>query len=114
MYRKQLGQLRPANTSAASLFTPGQSGQYKIYLIVIANTGSVSANASVYHDVDGTTYSTATAIQYGTPVDVGGSIHLEFREGLADYQAAGNLGVQSSVADTLTFTAYGIVDGEEL
>jgi hypothetical protein len=111
---RQLGQLRPADTNTASLFTPTISGQYKVFLIVIANTGTVSANSSVYHDADGTTYSTATAIQYGTPIPVGASIHLEFEKGITDYRAAGNIAVQSSVADTLTFTCYGEIEGEDL
>lgn len=113
MYR-QLGQLRPGNTSAASLFSPTVSGQYKVFSILIANSDAGAATASVYHDVDGTTYDQTTAIVYNKSIATGDYLHLQFPDGICDYQLAGNIGVKSSVASALTFTAYGEVEGQSL
>jgi hypothetical protein len=112
--RRQLGQLKPANTSAASLFTPGAAKEYRIYSIHITNVGAGSANASVFHDEDGSTYDTTTALMYVFPIAVGEYKQLDFPEGLCGYKAASSVGVQSSVANTLTFTCYGEIIGEEV
>jgi hypothetical protein len=110
--RRQLGQLRPANTSAASAFTPAVSGQYSVNLINIANVSEAPVDVSVFHDKDGTTYDQTTALLYTHTLAIGGAIQLE--ADFADYLAAGNLGVQSSVANAATFTLYGEIEGEQL
>jgi|TARA_R110000803_G_scaffold54828_1_gene111647 hypothetical protein len=112
--RRQLGQLRPANTNAASVFTPTETKEYRIYSIHIANVGTEASNASIYHDANGSTYNQTTAIMYGTAVPVGGTVIIELPLGIGDYQVAGNIGVQSSVASTLNFTIYGEILGEVL
>lgn len=112
---RQLGQLRPANTTAASLFTPEEAKQYKIYLIIITNVGAGAAKASIFHDVDGTTYDQTTALMYEKSISPGSSpIELEYRHGISGYEAAGNLGVQTDTANALNFTCYGEIIGEEV
>lgn len=109
---RQLGQLRPANTSAASAFTPAVSAPYVVSLINIANVSAAPVDVSVFHDIDGTTYDQTTALLYTHTLAVGAMIQIE--SGIADYRAAGNLGVQSSVANAATFTIYGTVEGERV
>lgn len=114
MYR-QLGQLRPANTTAASLFTPGEAKEYRIYLIVVTNVSAGAAKASIFHDKDGTTYDQTTALVYEHSISAGSSpLELEYRHGISGYEAAGNLGVQTDTANALNFTCYGEIVGEEL
>jgi hypothetical protein len=112
--RRQLGQLRPANTSAASLFTPAVSKEYRIYYIQVSNTTGSAASASVYHDIDGTTYTEVTALLFGKVVPANDYITLSFIGGIGDYQSTGNIGVETSVNNALTFTLYGEILGEEL
>ena len=112
--RRQLGQLRPANTTAASVFTPGVASEYRIYTIQIANTTGTAALASVYHDVDGTTYSEVTALLFGKSVPANDYITLNFTAGIGDHQSAGNLAVKTGTNSALTFTVYGEVFGEQL
>tara|TARA_R110000803_G_scaffold1228_4_gene4002 strand:+ start:2348 stop:2689 length:342 start_codon:yes stop_codon:yes gene_type:complete len=112
--RRQLGQLRPANTTAASVFTPAVSGEYKITSILIANVSGSAALAGIYHDKDGSTYDETTAIVFNKRIAHEEYVHLIFEDGIGDYLAAGNLGVKTSVGNALTFTVYGEIVGEEL
>ena len=109
---RQLGQLRPANTTAASVFTPTVAGEYRIKAILIANVSA--ALAGIYHDKDGTTYDESTAIVFGKSIATADYLHLTFKDGIGDYLALGNLGVKTSVNSALTFTVYGEILGEEL
>lgn len=109
---RQLGQLRPANTSAASIFSPDTSGPYEAALLVITNVTTSAADASFFHDKNGTTYDETTALLFGHSIAAGDVVMIEGPFG--DYEEAGNFGVQSSVADALNFTLYGTIERERL
>ena len=111
---RQLGQLRPANTTAASLFSPDENKPYKINVIIIVNTSGSAASATIYHDIDGSTYDETTTILPAKSITASGFYMFQPNEGIGDYNKAGNVGVKSSVADALTFTAYGEILGETL
>ena len=102
---KQLGQLTPANTTAASLYSPAASTETLIKSIVICNTSSGAVTYRVFHDDDGTTYDTTTALYYDVSLAANTSIVLEFNLVMND--STGNLAIRTSVADDLTFTCYG-------
>ncbi|KKL05587.1 hypothetical protein LCGC14_2604560, partial [marine sediment metagenome] len=53
---KQLGQLRPANTTAASIYSPAAGVIAEIHTIFIANNTNGAIAARLFHDDDGTTY----------------------------------------------------------
>jgi hypothetical protein len=112
--RRQLGQLTPDGTAAVTLFQPTSSGAYNIDLINIANVGSGSIKVSLFHDRDGTTYSTATALLWNTDIPAGGLIQFEVAKGYADYTESGSIGVQTNTANDATFTCYGEIKGERL
>lgn len=102
---KQLGQLRPANTSAASLYSPPAATTWVGKNLVICNTSGAAATFRVFHDEDGTTYDETTALFWDAPIAVDETIILTGL--LAGFTDAGNVGVRSSVANAITFTLYG-------
>ena len=105
LQEKQLGQLRPANTTAASLYSPGVSTTTIIKTITVVNTGGVNAKYRIFVDDDGSTFDESTALFWDTELISGetDAIDLFF----AMNNSSGNLGVRTSVANALTFTAFG-------
>jgi len=108
--RRQLAQLRPGGTSATLLFSPDTSNPYTIDFINICNTSASSADISIYHDVDGTTYDQTTALIYQYTLAANEVLHLEAN--ISHDLQSGGVAVQTSVASAITFTAYGEVHGE--
>jgi hypothetical protein len=112
--RRQLGQLTPDGTAAVTLFQPSSSGGYNVDLINIVNVGAGSIKVSLFHDRDGTTYTTATALMWDVDLPAGSLIEFEVTKGFADYTESGSIGVQTNTADSVTFTCYGEILGERL
>jgi len=110
MARKQIAQTRPSGTTATTFIQ--EDRPWTVDLVMVTNTGAVSADVSLYHDADGTTYDTSTAILYTISVAVGEVYMIEFAAPIRNIDRSGSLGVQASVADTLTITAFGEVEGE--
>ena len=102
---KQLGQLMPTNTTAASLYSPGASTQTLIKSIVVCNTSAGAVTYRIFHDDNGTTYNTTTALYYDVSLAANTSIILSLNLVMND--ATGNLSVRTSSANDLTFTCYG-------
>jgi len=116
MITRQLAQTRPSGTSAESIFTSGgiqtHDRPYKLHSVIICNVSGSTLNMSLFHDVDGSTYDESTALFFEYPMTAGQTLIMS--EPLTDYQIAGNLGGQSSVANGITFTVYGEIQGEQL
>lgn len=110
--RRQLGQLRPSDTSAASILN--NALPWEVDLIVICNVSSDTAGASIYHDADGSTYDESTAIFFNASVPANTVVHYEPEEPIANVDANGNLAVKSGTASALTFTVYGRLLGERV
>lgn len=108
MASRQIAQSRPSGTSAASFVSNARP--WTCELIVITNTGSSAAKYSIYHDADGTTYSTATAIAYQIQINTGEMHTIEVP--IRNDDRTGNLAVQTDTANAITFTAYGEIEGE--
>ena len=102
---KQLGQLRPADTNAASLYSPASAVDAVVKSIIVANTSGVDASFRIFHDDNGTTYDETTALFWDTPITADDTLVLGPFAAMAD--DTGNLAVRSSVGNALTFTAYG-------
>ena len=81
---KQLGQLMPADTNAASLFSPTRGFEYRVDVIYITEVAG----------------GTATAAVANASVRLEGPFYLN--------NPAGNIAVRSSIANNITFTAFGI------
>ena len=102
---KQLGQLMPTNTTAASIYSPGASTQTLIKSIVVCNTSAGAVTYRIFHDDNGTTYDTTTALYYDVSLAGNTSIILSLNIVMDD--STGNLAVRTSSANDLTFTCYG-------
>ena len=105
---KQLGQLRPANTSSAALYTLATRTQVLVTTIVICNTTGSATTFSIYNDTDGSTYSEATALCFDYPIGANESIAWEIENGIPIIEVGGTLGVKSGSSNALNFTAYGL------
>lgn len=100
----QLGQLRPADANAASLYTPDVSGTVRE--LIVCNTSGADAKARIFHDEDGSTYDEDTALYWDVTVYADRPpLHLTGLEW--GVQHGGNVAVRSDTADALNFTAYG-------
>jgi len=105
---KQLGQLRPANTTAASIYSPGARIRAIVTSIVIANTTGSTAAFRLFHDDDGTTYDETTALAWDIDIatkkdDI--SFTSDIR--ILMNNSSGNLAVRTGTNNALTFTVYG-------
>ncbi len=102
---KQLNQLRPANTTAASLYSTSVGVNAVVKSLIICNTSGSAAKARVFHDDDGTTYDETTALAWDINVPADTTVSLELFIAMEDDD--GNLAVRTNAANALTFTAYG-------
>ena len=103
-----LAQSRPTGITAVSAYTPTISDEARIYSIHVCNTTSAGANASVYLDNDGDTYDADSLMVNAAPVEAKGTYPIECgQRGWPMRNSAGNLAIQSSVANALNFTIIG-------
>ena len=103
---KQLGQSRPTDTSAASIYSPASNTTAVARTIYICNTTASSESYYIYVDDDSTTYDQSTAICYATPINAYTTVKLETF--IAMNNPDGNLAIKSSTGSALTFTVFGI------
>ena len=103
---KQLGQVRPANTTAVSIYSPAASTTGIIKNIVICNTSAASAKMRIFLDDNGTTYDETTALFWDVQIDAGSSLQVDSHQGMSD--STGNLAVRTDTNDALTFTVHGV------
>jgi hypothetical protein len=102
---KILGQLRPANTTAASLFSPTLGKEYRIDVIYVCETAGNTPTYRIFFDDNGSTYDQTTAIAYNLALTANQSKRVEGPFYMND--GAGNIGVRTSAANEITFTAFG-------
>ena len=104
---KQLGQLRPANTTAATIYSPATDTQTIIKSIVVCNTTAITAYCRIFVDDDGTTYDETTAQAWDVPV-VPSVAPLTIEVNICMNDSTGNLAVRTDTANALTFTVSGM------
>jgi len=102
---KQLGQARENSTSAVSVYSPGANETAVIKSIVLCNNTNASLDFSIFLDDDGTTYDENTSLYFIEPLPARSTLQIDTYWPMNN--SAGNLGVQSSVANALTITAFG-------
>ncbi len=103
---KVLAQLRPADTNAASLYSPPANRVAQLTKLVICNQTGSPVTFRLFLDDNGTTYDQTTALFYDQSI----SANLTWTEDLEGWGMAdstGNLAVRSSTNDALTFTLFG-------
>lgn len=103
---KLLGQLRPANTTSASVYSPASGVTTIIKCIVACNTSGSSAKYRIFLDDDGTTYDENTAIFWDVYLGADQSEAIDLT--LCMNNSAGNLAVRTDTADAITFTIFGL------
>lgn len=101
---KILGQSFPATTSNADLIIVGAAKSQVVSTLVIANVTASAANARVFARIAGAAASTSNALVYDVPISANSTTTLTLGITLA---ATDVLTIRSSVASTLTFTAFG-------
>jgi len=102
---KQLGQLAPADTNAASIYSP-TSGTTIVKTIIIANVTAIATTFRLFLDGDGATYAVGTALFYDIPIDANATIQLDVFCPMNN--TSGNLAVRSGTPSALTFTVFGV------
>jgi len=102
---KELGQLRPGDTNAATIYSPGSNIVARIVSIFVCETSGTARTFRIFLDKDGTTYDQTTALFYDSAVAANSTVQIE--GGIFMENPAGNLAVRSSNASSLTFTVYG-------
>lgn len=107
-----IGQLRPADTAAATLVSAPAAARgvrLSVVRIVACNVSGAAATIRIFHDDDGTTYDQTTALYYDAPLGPGQSMEIlaYSPSGGLGVAPGGSIGCRSSVGSAVTFTAYG-------
>lgn len=108
MKGQQLGQLRPSDTTAASIYSPDAGEAIKIFEIVVCNTTTNNETFRIFHDEDGTTYDQTTAQFYNAPIAANSTVIIETNWWMRN--DSGNLAVRTSTGSALTFTVSGEIN----
>lgn len=88
------------------MYAPTTAKRAFITKVIACNTTGSAAAASLFLDIDGTTYTQVTAIWYGKSVPANDSVEIDFHDGL-ELKSGGNLAVQTGTGSALTFTVIG-------
>lgn len=102
---QQLGQLRPANTTAASIYSPGVGVTTIVKTIILCEVLGGAATFRIFHDDDGTTYDEDSALYWDSPIAANQTIEISTFIAMDD--SNGNLAVRTDTADAINFTVYG-------
>lgn len=104
VYGRQLAQSEPSGTSATQVFTPDSKDRRVVltYFTIVNDTTS-DVIATIYHDDDGTTYTSATqVIRLTVPANDTITEHCYI-----PVTFGGNIAVQTATGSALTFSLYG-------
>ena len=105
---KQLGQARPGNSTAVTIYSPGANVITEITHVIVVETSGNADTFRLFHDEDGTTYSEVTALFWDEAIAADTSRTITFERGVWMRDSSGNFAVRSATASRLTFTVYGI------
>jgi hypothetical protein len=106
LQKRQLGQLRPSDTTATSIYTPpGSNTLAEISSIVVCNTSGAAASFSIFLDPNGSTYDETTALVWLDEITTFDIIQFEVPIPII---SGGNLAVKSSSGNAFTFTVFGL------
>ena len=108
---QQLGQLRPANTTAASIFSPGSGETGHIKGIFICNLTALVVKYRLFVDDDGSTFDETTALFFDIEIKANATHVLKlsgFEISMDD--ETGNFGVRTDTNNALNFTLFGGIE----
>ena len=101
---KVLGQIAPANTSNATLYTVPAATSAVGSSLVIANVTATAATARVFVRIAGAAAAASNAIVYDTSIVANSTLSLSLGLSLS---ATDVVTVQSGTGNALTFTLFG-------
>lgn len=104
-----LGQLRPGNTTAVSIYSPPTTSAGIIDEVMVANTTAITANFSIFLDNDGTTFDEATAIFFKVKLEGNSTLSWTPADGrgVKLNNPTANLAVKTETASAITFSVFG-------
>jgi len=102
----QLGQLRPANTTAVSIFSPRAKVLVQVVSLLVCNTTGTAATFRIFHDDDGTTYDETTSLFFDESCPANQTRKV-IEEDVWMSNSSGNIAVATGTNSALTFTLYG-------
>ena len=111
MRRRQLAQVSPT-TTASTAFQLTDAAPFTVDLVNIVNVTDGSVDVSLYHDSDGTTYTSTSSLIWNHTLAAGEILCYEHP--ISGYTVSEGVGVRCSVDAGATFTFYGIIEGERL
>lgn len=103
---KLLGQLRPANTTAVSLYSPPADTTWIGKALYVCNTTGGALTFRIFYDDDGTTYDETTALYFDAAVAANATVVIS--DLLCGNVNAGNVGVRTSAGNGINFTLFGV------
>lgn len=100
-----VGRVRPSSTTAEQLV----AGSAQVAYIAVCNVGSQAETFRVFHSIKTgpALYDEETALHWDIPIGAQETVFVEFPEPISLGSARAIIGVRSSTASNLTFTAYG-------
>lgn len=104
LQEKQLGQARPSDTSAVSIYSPSNVTAI-IKSIWVCNTTASQVSFRIFVDDDGTTYDESTALFYDVTIDANTTMEIDTFAAMNN--SNGNMAVRTGTANALTFTVFG-------
>ena len=102
---KQLGQHRINNTTATSLYSPAAGVTAVIKAVLVCNQSGAAATFRIFVDDNGTTFDETTALYWDVTIAADTTVQIDTFWAMND--STGNLATRTSVANALTFTAFG-------
>lgn len=105
----QLAQLTPSSSSAATALVA--TSRTVVTKIVVCNARNAASTFSIYHDDDGGSFGTATALYKNKAINAHDTQVIEAASPVSGLgmRVGGRLGVEAGTADAITFSLYGIV-----
>lgn len=105
---KMLGQARPADTNAVSIYSPADGVvSAEITTIIVANTTGSAATFRLFLDDDGTTYDQTTALVYDKSLAANETSIFLSGSSIFMNNPSGNLAVRTGTNSALTFSVFG-------
>ena len=105
LQEKQLGQLRPVNTTAASLYSPAANLTGIAKNLIVCNLTNTQTTFRVFVDDDGTTFDESTALFFDVPLLGNTTVLIDMYAAMNN--SSGNFAVQTGTANALNFTLFG-------
>lgn len=105
----QVAQVSPGTVAAQTAYIAQH--RTEVTRVVVCNARSAATTYSIYHDDDGGTFSTATALVLNKAISANTTETIEAASpgsGLG-MRVNGEIGVQAGTVDALTFSIYGLI-----